>query len=197
MSKKRGNSEGSIYQDAEGRWRGSIHLGWANGKRVRKILSGRTRAEVAQKLTVALRNHQQGFAFGAERQTVAQYLKHWLEHVAGKQVRPKTLRTYTDIVNQHLIPALGTLPLQKLAEGNRNVSAGLRAGAGCVPVGWRMSWEEQLKKTLAGAPESGPVLVDRETLLKMARALDENNALTQKMKAVMDEFLKPKRVRAI
>ena len=115
MAKKRGNSEGSIYEDANGRWRASVHIGWANGKRVRKLLSGRTRAEVAQKLTEALRNQQLGIAPAVERQTVAQYLQHWLEHVAGKQVRPKTLKTYQDIVAQHLIPALGTVPLPKLS----------------------------------------------------------------------------------
>jgi integrase len=115
MAKKRGNSEGSIYEDADGRWRASVHIGWANGKRVRKLLSGMTRAAVAQKLTEAMRNQQLGIAPASERQTVSQYLKHWLDHVAAKQVRPKTLRTYSDIVEQHLIPALGTVPLQKLS----------------------------------------------------------------------------------
>ena len=115
MSNKRGNNEGSIYQDSDGRWRASVHIGWANGKRVRKVLSSRTRAEVAKKLTEALRNQQLGIAPAVERQTVAQYLQHWLEHVAGKQVRPKTLKTYQDIVAQHLIPALGTVPLPKLS----------------------------------------------------------------------------------
>lgn len=115
MGKKRGNNEGSIYEDADGRWRASVHIGWANRKRVRKLLSGKTRAEVAKKLTEALSNRQNGIAPVAERQTIEQYLNHWLEHVAGKQVRPKTLRTYKDIVEQHLIPALGNVPLQKLS----------------------------------------------------------------------------------
>ena len=33
MAKKRGNSEVSIYEDANGPWRASVHIGWANGKR--------------------------------------------------------------------------------------------------------------------------------------------------------------------
>ena len=32
MAKKRGNSEGSIYEDANGYWRASVYVVWANGK---------------------------------------------------------------------------------------------------------------------------------------------------------------------
>ncbi|MBK5287408.1 MAG: site-specific integrase [Acidimicrobiia bacterium] len=37
---KRGNGEGSIYQAASGRWRGVVDLGWKNGKRDRRYLTG-------------------------------------------------------------------------------------------------------------------------------------------------------------
>ena len=55
-SAKRGNGEGSIYQDSRGLYRAAITLD--NGKR--KYLSGRTRAEVARKLTTALEAREQG-----------------------------------------------------------------------------------------------------------------------------------------
>jgi integrase len=113
--KRRGNSEGSIYRTKDGRWRAAIHVGWHHdGKRLRKVLSGKTRAEVAAKLAEELRNQQLGLPIGPERQTVSQYLSHWLDHVASTQVRPKTLRTYSDLIHQHLIPALGRIPLLKL-----------------------------------------------------------------------------------
>ena len=39
--KRRGQGEGAIYQTADGRWRAVADLGWSNGKRDRKYLSGR------------------------------------------------------------------------------------------------------------------------------------------------------------
>src|SRR5262249_51426151 len=50
MSTRRAYGEDSVYKDGE-RWRGAISLGYnANGKRVRKKVSGRTRADVVEKL---------------------------------------------------------------------------------------------------------------------------------------------------
>ena len=114
MTKRRGNSEGSIYQDKDGRWRASVDLGHRNGKRARKLLSGRTRAEVAGKLTAALRSKQLGLPQPSERQTVAQYLRGWLENVAKPNTRPKTYTSYEYITREHLIPALGDKALAKL-----------------------------------------------------------------------------------
>ena len=55
MAKRRGNAEGSIYRrEIDGRWVGSLHLGYAGGKRRRKVFYGRTRREVAEKLNRAI-----------------------------------------------------------------------------------------------------------------------------------------------
>ena len=42
--------EGSIHQRQDGRWSTTIDLGWHGGKRKRKVVYGRTRREVADKL---------------------------------------------------------------------------------------------------------------------------------------------------
>ena len=115
MAKKRGSNEGSIYKDKDGRWRGSVHLGYSGGKRRRKVISGKTRAEVARKLAEALRSRDVGLAFAPERQTLSDFLERWLTDVAKPSTRPKTYRTYKDLVNQHLIPSLGKRPLIKLS----------------------------------------------------------------------------------
>ena len=39
-----------MYKDVDGRWRASVELGWKDGRRQRKLLSGATKAEVATKL---------------------------------------------------------------------------------------------------------------------------------------------------
>jgi hypothetical protein len=48
---RRSNGEGSVYRTAEGRWRGSLILSHSDGEqRVRRVVSGRSRADVVRKL---------------------------------------------------------------------------------------------------------------------------------------------------
>src|SRR5687768_12208622 len=88
--RKRGNHEGSIYQRADGKWCSAL---WTeNGKR--KVVYGRTREEVADKLALALADRARGLPIATERQTVAQYLTNWLEQSARPKIRPKTYHSY-------------------------------------------------------------------------------------------------------
>ena len=52
---RRGPGEGSIYQRKDGRWAGSVHLGYEGGKRIRKHVLGHSRAEVKDKLDALVR----------------------------------------------------------------------------------------------------------------------------------------------
>jgi integrase len=114
MPKKRGCGEGSIYRMADGRWRAAISNGYRNGKPVRKVYTAATRGEVKDKLTKALRDQQMGLPIVGEKETVANFLKHWLEHVAANNVRPSTLESYRWITEKHLVPGLGRYALAKL-----------------------------------------------------------------------------------
>jgi integrase len=109
-AKKRANGEGSISQHPDGRWWARLTL--ANGKR--KAFYGRTRKEVQQKLTAALRDQQQGLPVVGERQTVAQFFARWLEDTAKHRVRPSTFRRYEEFTRLRVVPTLGKLPLAKL-----------------------------------------------------------------------------------
>ena len=40
---RRGPNEGSIFERQDGRWAGSVHMGWVDGKRVRKHVIAHTR----------------------------------------------------------------------------------------------------------------------------------------------------------
>jgi integrase len=51
----------------------------------------------------------------AEKQTVQQFLERWLEDVAKPSTRPQNLEQYEYAVRSHLVPALGAIPLGKLA----------------------------------------------------------------------------------
>jgi len=113
--RKRGENEGSIYRMKDGRWRAAVSVGWKEGKRVRKVLTGKTRRDVSERLTVLLRSQQLGLPVAPENQTVGQFLARWLEDIAKPAVRPKTFRFYADLVSLHIAPKLGKIPLQKLS----------------------------------------------------------------------------------
>lgn len=89
---RRGAGEGAIYKDASGRWRATVDLGGKDGKRQRKYLSGKTRAEVAEKPRSLRREQEDGVAIvtGAKPLTMEQWLTLWLDTIAARKVRPST-----------------------------------------------------------------------------------------------------------
>src|SRR2546421_7516362 len=82
---------------------------YGTGKR--KYLYASTRAEVIHKLREAQDKSARGELPAGRSQTVEAFLNDWL---AGKSLRPTTMRRYTQIVSHHLIPALGRYKLQSL-----------------------------------------------------------------------------------
>jgi len=107
---KRGNGEGSIYQDGRGVWRASLSLEGGN----RKYLSGRTRADVARKLASALRDVQHGLPLPGERLTLQAYLAGWLENTVKPGRRDGTYLLYASAVRLHIGPAIGKVPLARV-----------------------------------------------------------------------------------
>lgn len=105
---RRANGEGSIYRRSDGRWVASMSLG--RGRR--KNFYGRTRHDVAAKLAEALRNHQLGVPPPTGNQTVAQYLRTWLDS-ARTSVRPRTYEAY-DLCVRRLLPHLDRLRISAL-----------------------------------------------------------------------------------
>lgn len=112
---KRGQNEGSIYKRGDGRWTAIVSLGYQDGKRKRKSIYGKTRKEVSDKLTAALRSQQQGLPLSNDRITVGQFLNRWLTDSVKPSVRPRTFRSYSQLVTRHIAPDLGKIKLAKLS----------------------------------------------------------------------------------
>lgn len=108
-SGRRGNQEGSITQLSDARWQARLTL--EGGKR--KAFYGRTRAEVQQKLTAALRDRDRGLPVVAEQQTVAQFLTDWLKAIKPT-IKLRTWTRYAEYVNTHTLPTLGKVRVAKL-----------------------------------------------------------------------------------
>jgi integrase len=111
---RRGNGEGSIYQLPDGRWRGTVSLGYRNGKPHRKYVTRRTRTEAAAEIRSLIEAQRRGQVITTDGTTVAEWLAIYLEQVARPKVRPSTLARYASDVNGHIVPAIGRYRLDKL-----------------------------------------------------------------------------------
>lgn len=106
---RRGQGEGSIFRRSNGRWAAEITL--EGGQR--KTFYGKTRQEVATKLSAAQRHLDQGLPLVAERQTVEQFLASWLETRRAELV-VETWRRYEQCVRLHINPQVGHVKLARL-----------------------------------------------------------------------------------
>ena len=110
-ARRRGNGEGTILKRSDGRWTAAIVLDDGG----RKWIYGKTRREVADRLTKIQRDVAEGRSVVNERLTVAQYLNRWLYEVAKQRTRPMTWRGYEHLVRLHILPTLGRIPVAKLS----------------------------------------------------------------------------------
>ena len=85
----------------------------ANGRRVRKKVSGRTRGEAVEKLG-KLRQQVDTGAVPNDRLTVGAFLNRWLSVTIPGNVAESTEDDYNDTVRLHLKPALGRKRLASL-----------------------------------------------------------------------------------
>ncbi len=113
---RRGAGEGSIFRDqGSGRWRALLDVGYdPSGRRRRKKVSGRTRAEVAAKLRELQRDVEDGVSSAGRHVTVAALCEDWLRRRSG-ELSAATLEVREWAVRQHLAPALGARRVRELS----------------------------------------------------------------------------------
>lgn len=138
---RRGRNEGSIYRRADGVWTASINLGVVAGRRKRKVLYGRTRAEVAAKVRAEQSELELGLPVGDSQITVAELCKRWLDDDVAGTVAANTELSYRTMVSRHVVPHLGHIKVMKLTP--QDVAEFLRAKSAEVIVS-RTGRERQL-----------------------------------------------------
>lgn len=116
MSKRRGNGEGTIYKRPDGTWAGQVTVGYdpLTGKVKRKSFYGKTRKEVADKMAQALQAVRDGTYVEPTQTTLGEWLDKWLTGYKKGQLKPGTYENYEILINVHIKPALGKIPLAKL-----------------------------------------------------------------------------------
>lgn len=109
----RGKGEGSVFKDSRGLWNGVIELPPLNGERRRKKIRRKNKKDLLEALAAAKSELQRLGDLPTSNQTVEQWFTYWLKQVA-KEVRPNTLDGYQRTVQNHIIPAIGKVKLDKL-----------------------------------------------------------------------------------
>lgn len=115
MANRRGKGEGSISQRADGLWVARIDMGHnANGKRLRKVVYGKTKTACAKKLTRLQSQKLDGTYVESGNLTVAELLDKWIDSSSCQKLSGNTLARYRGVMVKHIKPRIGALKLAKL-----------------------------------------------------------------------------------
>lgn len=82
--------------------------------RKQKKMTFKNKKEAERWLNDTVATLSKGTYVEPTKTTLGEYLKKWLDTYGKQNLAASTLESYENIVNKHLIPALGGIPLQKL-----------------------------------------------------------------------------------
>src|SRR5919199_5952396 len=178
---KNGNGEGSIYEHKRNGkkvgYRGAYTVHTAKGPK-RRYVTGKTRAEVNQKLTKVMADRDGGLVFDAGSLTVGEYLDRWLKDVEGT-VRQSTYERYEYAIHPHITPALGRIKLKDLTPAHARWFYRERLDSGLAPATVH-KMHVVLHKALAQAVSDGLIPRNAAAGLKLPRIVrEEIDPLTQ------------------
>ena len=111
---KRGNNEGSIYKDKQGRWRGVVTIYTAEGKQRKKYFYGKTKRDVTEKVNQVLNELRLNTYIEPSGMTLIEWLNTWLDVYCRNEVRESTLVNYEIFVEKHIAPTIGNIRLCNL-----------------------------------------------------------------------------------
>ena len=112
--KRRGRGEGGIFQRGDGRWVGTLSMGYNNaGKRKRQTVYGSSKADVVARVDKLKQRMSNGMVPEAGAITISSFLDQWLE-AAKSSIAKGTHAGYEQHVRNLIKPILGGVRLSKL-----------------------------------------------------------------------------------
>lgn len=132
MGGRRGAGEGSVYWvESRNCWAAALDVTGLDGRRRRKVVKAKTKAQVLAKLREAQKRAEGGLA-PDDGLTTGAWLDFWLESVLPGSVAPASERSYREALRR-IRPHIERVKLAKL--GPQHVQAAMRAmeAAGLAP----------------------------------------------------------------
>lgn len=120
---KRNNGEGTITKRKDGRWEGRYYTGEiVNGKRVRKNVLAKTKAECKEKLekAIAENNKRQRIIEKCDfltnpEPTLEEWSKIWFESFCAVSVKEYTRNSYQNYFDRYILPNLGGMKIKDIS----------------------------------------------------------------------------------
>ena len=135
MAKRRKKGEGSVRQRKDGRWEGRVVIGYdEKGLPKTKNVLAKTKRECQEKLK-QLRETVTGPRTEKVRSEMpfGEWLDFWYQTYVKPQIRPTTQANYEAKIYQHIIPELGKIPLNQLAQKDlQQFYARMKTGGGLI-----------------------------------------------------------------
>lgn len=116
----RGKGEGSITRVPADKtqplkyWQVSVELRTVGGQRRRKVKRSKDKATAIRLLAELRKQVEEAGDIPTASPTVEQWFTHWLEVIAPREIRPKTLANYRSLSSKWIIPEIGRIKLEKL-----------------------------------------------------------------------------------
>ena len=162
MGKRRKKGEGSVRQRKDGRWEGRVVIGYdEKGLPRTKNVLAKTKRECQEKLK-QLRETVTGPRTEKVRPETpfGEWLDFWYQNYVKPQIRPTTQANYEAKIYQHIIPELGKIPLNQLAQKD------LQQFYARMKTGGRLIRTEQFGKGLSDSMVRGLHAACRSALEK-------------------------------
>lgn len=193
----RGRNEGTVFHKKRGLWCACISVS-RGGKSTRKYRYAKTQQEAVRQLRALQNELEAGRLNEPDRLSIAQYLTWWLDNIAKPNFRFGSWRFYKGLANNHIIPAIGALRLQRLrAHHIDELLLSVKDTKTNAPASPRLRQQvyDFLRKVLAKAARRGTVAanvcdsVDRPIVSKAEMSpLDELQAKALLDAATNDRF---------
>lgn len=112
----RGKGEGSVYKRAsDGMWCTSIELpAGLDGKRRRKVICRKSKPDVLAELRKVQAELEKHGNLNTGGVLLSRWAEYWMDRIAPKKIKPRTLAGYRTVIDGYIIPLLGKKPLDKI-----------------------------------------------------------------------------------
>ena len=119
MGRKRKSGDGTLRLRQDGRWEGRIVVGYDDkGRPVTKSVTSKSKAECLAKLETL--KSARGVVTGKAKPDMpfGEWIDLWYKTWSKPALRPTTQYCYEDRIYKHIIPGIGTIPLNKLQQSD-------------------------------------------------------------------------------
>lgn len=188
---RREKGTGAIYQRGDGMWCTSIELPSPDGKRRRKVICRKDKGAVVLELRTQKTELEKLGNLETRSIPLNEWAAHWLDRIAPKDVKPRTLAGYKTVINGYVLPVLGKKTLGKITAQDVRRLHDVMAATPKNPALRKIAPEDFPKESCVRVNENGKhddhSGAHQVAMLSSTYVLLAHNALSVMLAAAMNE----------